>query len=149
MLKATSYGPVTRFDLARTLAGRGRYWTTCYRVDGLLIDTGCAHAAPELVEFLAAFPLERIVNTHTHEDHIGANGRLQQERGLAVLAHPLALRVLADPRASQPLHPYRRLFWGWPEPSQADPLADGGFIESSSGCFQVIYTPGHAADHLC
>jgi glyoxylase-like metal-dependent hydrolase (beta-lactamase superfamily II) len=149
MLKATTYGPVTRFDLSRTLAGRGRYWTTCYLVDGMLVDTGCAHAAPELERALADVPLQRIVNTHTHEDHIGANGRLQRERGLEILAHPLSLPILADPRGSQPLHPYRRIFWGWPEPSQARPLADGQVIETPSGCFEVIYTPGHAADHLC
>ena len=33
MLKITSYGPVIRFDLARTIFGRGRYWTTAYWVD--------------------------------------------------------------------------------------------------------------------
>lgn len=30
MLKTTSYGSVIRFDLARTLLGRGRYWTSAY-----------------------------------------------------------------------------------------------------------------------
>jgi len=39
---------------------------------------------------------------HAHaRDHIGANGRLQRERaGLPIRAHPLALPVLADPRAN-------------------------------------------------
>lgn len=149
MVNITSYGSVTRYDLARTLAGRGRYWTTAYRVGGLLIDAGCAHAAPELEKVLAGIPLHHIINTHSHEDHIGANGRLQRRRRLAILAHPRSLPVLDDPRGCQPLHPYRRLFWGWPEPCQARPLADGEWVETDEGCFQVIYTPGHAADHLC
>lgn len=149
MLKVTDYGDVTRFDLARTLAGRGRYWTTAYLVDGLMVDTGCAFTAPELIEALAETPLAGIVNTHTHEDHIGANGPLQRQRGLGIRAHPLALPVLADPRGRQPLHLYRRVMWGWPEPSQGQPVADGEAIETAHHRFQVVYTPGHSPDHIC
>jgi glyoxylase-like metal-dependent hydrolase (beta-lactamase superfamily II) len=150
MLKITRYGPVTRFDLARTLLGRGRYWTTCYLVDTVMIDTGCAHCVGELSAALADADLELIVNTHTHEDHIGANGRLQQNRdGLRALAHPLALPVLSDPCGLQPLHPYRRLMWGWPEPSRAEPVEDGQVIEIGDRALEVVYTPGHSQDHLC
>jgi glyoxylase-like metal-dependent hydrolase (beta-lactamase superfamily II) len=150
MLKTSTYQTITRFDLAHTIAGRGRYWTTCYIADGLLIDTGCAHTAGELVKWLSGAPLVRIVNTHTHEDHIGANGILQRlHPGLEILAHPLALPILADPRGQQPLHPYRRLFWGWPEPSLARPLLDGAWIETERHRFQAIYAPGHSPDHLC
>lgn len=150
MLKITHFNDVTRFDLARTLFGRGRYWTTAYLVDGLLVDTGCAFTASELTKALADIPLDGIVNTHSHEDHIGANGDLQRQRsGLVIWAHPLALPILADPRGRQPLHPYRRLMWGWPQPSQGKSVADGEVIETKHHCFQVIYTPGHSPDHLC
>jgi glyoxylase-like metal-dependent hydrolase (beta-lactamase superfamily II) len=150
LLKTTRYGDVTRFDLSRTIRGRGRYWTTAYLVDGLLIDTGCTHTAAELVEALTNIPLVRIVNTHAHEDHIGANGPLQRQRdGLGILAHPLALPVLADPRDQQPLHPYRRVMWGWPEPSQGQPICNNEFIQTARYRFQVIDTPGHSPDHIC
>ncbi len=151
MLKATAYGPdITRFDMARSLPGGFRYWTTCYLVDDLLIDTGCAHCSPELLRALEGRPLGRIVNTHTHEDHIGSNAALQrQQPGLEVLAHPLALPVLADPHGRQPLHPYRRVFWGWPDPCRASALEDGAIVKSRRYTFQVCYTPGHAPDHFC
>ena len=141
---------VTRYDLARALAGKGRYWTTAYLVDGLLLDSGCAHTALEFVHSLGGRPLTHLFNTHTHEDHIGANGPLQRlHPDLRILAHPLALPVLAEPRRRQPLHPYRRLFWGWPEPSIAQAVSDGELIATHSHQFQVIYTPGHSPDHAC
>ena len=150
MLKTTRYDDVTRFDLGRTILGRGRYWATAYLVDGMLIDTGCAYSAPELSEALADVPLARIVNTHTHEDHIGGNGPLQRQwRGLEILAHPLAVPILADPRGKQPLQSYRRVMWGWPEPSLARPVSDGDVIETEHHQFEVVYTPGHSPDHLC
>lgn len=150
VLKITSYGEVTRFDLGRTLVGRGRYWTTAYLVDHMLVDTGCAHSAPELVHALSDDPLIRIVNTHSHEDHIGGNGPLQRGRvGLEILAHPLALPVLAAPRREQPLQAYRRVMWGWPEPSIGHAVSDGEVIETAHHRFQVLYTPGHSPDHLC
>jgi glyoxylase-like metal-dependent hydrolase (beta-lactamase superfamily II) len=150
MLRITPFGDVTRLDLARTLAGRGRYWTTAYLIDDMLVDSGCARSAAELVAALNDTPLSRIVNTHTHEDHIGANGPLQrQHNGLEILAHPLGLPVLADPCGTQPLQPYRRFMWGWPEPSQGKPIPDGGVIETANYCFQALYTPGHSSDHLC
>jgi glyoxylase-like metal-dependent hydrolase (beta-lactamase superfamily II) len=150
MLKITPYGPVIRLDLARTLAGRGRYWTTAYLVDGLLVDSGCAYSAPELLDYLYDKPLSQIVNTHTHEDHIGANGPLQRAKdALKILAHPLSLPVMADPRARQSLHPYRQLMWGWPEPSNGEQVADGEAIRTENFTFRIIYTPGHSPDHIC
>src|SRR3990170_2847103 len=150
MLMESIHDGVTRYDLARSIAGRGRYWTAASLVDGLLIDSGCAHSAPDLIQALVGEPLARIVNTHSHEDHIGANGLLQWGRpGLEILAHAAALAILADPRRTQPLQPYRRVFWGWPEPSVARPVVDGTIIETEHYRFRVIYTPGHSPDHLC
>lgn len=150
MIQVSHFGSVTRFDLSRPVPGLPNYWTTAYWVDGLLVDSGCAHASAQLLEQLRDLPVHTIVNTHTHEDHIGTNGPLQHARtGLEILAHPLALPVLADPRRRQPLHPYRRLFWGWPLPSAAVEACDGQLVRTPSHAFRVIYTPGHSQDHLC
>jgi glyoxylase-like metal-dependent hydrolase (beta-lactamase superfamily II) len=149
MLRTSSFGFITRLDLARTIAGKGRYWTTAYLVDGLLIDSGCAHSAPELLAFLHDKKVRHLVNTHTHEDHIGANGLLQRENNnLEILAHPLALEILREPHL-QHLQPYRRLMWGWPEASKGKQVEDGETIRTRNFNFQVIYTPGHSLDHIC
>jgi glyoxylase-like metal-dependent hydrolase (beta-lactamase superfamily II) len=150
MIKISHFGAVTRFDLARTIAGRGRYWTVAYLVDGLLIDSGCAYTASEFVHQLEDQSIFRIVNTHSHEDHIGANAALQRQKGnLEILAHELALPVLADPREKQPILFYQRLFWGWPEPSKANPVIEGDVIDTEHHAFQVLHTPGHSLDHIC
>ncbi len=150
MLKVTELGGVRRFDVARTLAGRGRYWTTCYLVGTTMVDSGCAHGAAELLASLGETPVERVLTTHTHEDHIGANGPLQRSRpGLEIRAHALALSVLADPGRRQPLHPYRRVMWGWPSPSTGLAVSDGQVIEAGEHRFQAVHTPGHSPEHLC
>ncbi len=149
-VRISKFGPVTRFDLAQTIAGKGRYWTTAYLVDGLLIDTGCAHCAEEFVDLLADKTVSKIVNTHTHEDHIGANGTLQLARPeLEIFAHPLGLPIINNPRGEQPLHPYRKVMWGWPTPSIAKPANNLDTIETENHRFTVYHAPGHSQDHLC
>ena len=150
MLKATNYGEVTRFDLCHQIAGRGWYRTSAYLVDNIMIDTGCAHTASELDQYLKDTRLERTINTHSHEDHFGANSYLQKRNPeIEVFAHPDAIKVLAEPDRYQPLHPYRRMFWGQPDPSLGKPLDDGEVIETEKYSLTVIYTPGHSPDHLC
>jgi glyoxylase-like metal-dependent hydrolase (beta-lactamase superfamily II) len=146
MLKVEGHGPVVKILCARSVLGRAIYHAAAYWVDGLLIDTGCAHTAAELGRAVASLPLQQIVNTHSHEDHIGANGLLQQTREVSVLAHALALPILANPKL-QPLQLYRRFFWGWPQPSQGNPV--GEWITTGHHRFQVIRTPGHSLDHIC
>ncbi len=147
---ATRFGDITRFDLARTVLGRGRYWTTAYLVDGMMVDSGCRHTAPELARLLEGEAVTHLVNTHTHEDHIGGNEAVVRlNPKVEITAHPLALRVLSDPRREQPLHPYRHLLWGMPRPSGARAAADGEVIETAHHRFQVVFTPGHSDDHLC
>jgi glyoxylase-like metal-dependent hydrolase (beta-lactamase superfamily II) len=150
MVRVTEFGDVVRFDVATDIAGRGRYWTTCYLVGSTLIDTGCAHAAPEFVRVLAGRPIDRILLTHCHEDHIGGTGAVRRDRGdIPVHAHPGCAEVLADPRRKQPLHPYRRVMWGWPLPAPAHPVVEGDVIDAPPFRFQALYMPGHSVDHLC
>jgi len=149
-VKSSDFGPVRRFDLAQIIAGKGRYWTTAYLVDGLLVDTGCAHSAGDFINLLAGESVSKIVNTHTHEDHIGANGLLQQAHpGIEIFVHPLGLPIVKDPRGEQPLHPYRKVMWGWPRSSVARPVNDLEIIETENHRFTVYHTPGHSQDHLC
>lgn len=137
---------VVKLRLARTLLGRPFYFTAAYWVDGLLVDTGCAHTAPQLTAALVGWHVDQVANTHSHEDHIGANAAVQELFGCQILAHHDALPILQNPKL-QPLQPYRRLFWGWPKPSHGASIEE--WIETENHRFQVIDTPGHSPDHVC
>ncbi len=139
-------GQVVKFRLANKVPGQSPYYTAAYWVDGLLVDTGCAHTAQEFISALDRWPVEVIINTHSHEDHIGANAGVQEIFGCPILAHPDALPILHEPRL-QPLQPYRRLFWGRPRPSTGEPI--GKEVGTTNCHFQVIHTPGHSPDHIC
>ena len=147
MIHVEQIGPVKKFRLARTLWGKGRYYTACYLADGVMIDTGCAYTVEELLRAMDKQRVDLIINTHSHEDHIAGNGAIQRRQETPVLAHPLALPVLAQPRKKQPLKPYQKVMWGYPEPSNGSPI--GETVEQNSLRFQIIHTPGHSMDHIC
>jgi len=146
MIRVEQVGPVRKFKVGRTIRGRCLYFTAAYWVGGLVVDTGCAYSVEELVHALSEAPVDLIVNTHSHEDHVGANAALQVKYGVEVLAHAAALPVLAAPR-DQRLRPYQKVMWGRPAPSAGTVI--GETVETEHYRFQVLHTPGHSVDHLC
>ena len=136
---------VTQFTMSRRAFGRDLYRAACYLVDGLLVDTGIAHEEREFLRALDGRPVNVVLNTHSHEDHIGGNAMLHSTRRVPILAHPRALPVLSDPRRLA-LRPYQRFLFGTPRPSPAEPV--GGTISTGRHEFRVVETPGHSADHI-
>jgi glyoxylase-like metal-dependent hydrolase (beta-lactamase superfamily II) len=142
----TECGSVLRLTTERSAAGFPAYRTSAYLVDGLLIDTGCAHGADAMAATLGNMDVRQVVNTHCHEDHIGANAVLQEMHDCPVLAHEEALSIIQDPR-KQRLQLYRRFLWGMPQASSPTPISES--VRTSNHHLTVIHTPGHSRGHIC
>ncbi len=85
-------------------------------------------AVEPLLERAAAHGLHvvRVLETHTHADHVSGHGRLALEHGLPVSIHAAAA---VD-------YPH-------------DPLADGDEITVGTLRIRTIHTPGHRPEHCC
>jgi len=68
--------------------------------------------------------IERVLETHTHADHVSGHGRFALEHGLPVAIH----------RIAEPAYPY-------------EPLADGQVLEVGAVRIRVLHTPGHRPEH--
>jgi hydroxyacylglutathione hydrolase len=68
----------------------------------------------------------RVVETHTHADHLSGHGRLALERGVPVSIHPAA--------EAEYVH---------------DALDDGLELELGNVVLRAIHTPGHRPEHTC
>jgi glyoxylase-like metal-dependent hydrolase (beta-lactamase superfamily II) len=143
MIEISRFEEVTQIKMSREVGGRALYWVAAYLVDGLLIDTGCKYTAEELANFLEGQELKWAVNTHHHEDHIGANHLLKRRFGIEIFAHREAIPLINQiPK----LYPYQEMVWGYPEPTEVAPLPDT--IETDHLRFDVIETPGHCNGHV-
>ncbi len=144
MIRSFDYGPVRYFRMARTYLGRALYWTGVYLVDGLLVDSGPPNLARAVARLCRELAVRRCVTTHHHEDHCGGHRLLGEQLGIPLLAHPSGLARLARPETNPQL--YRRVVWGVATSAQAAALGD--WLETPGFRFQVLHTPGHAADHI-
>ena len=138
------YGEVRYFRMARTVLGRGIYWTGVYLVDGLLVDSGPPNLAHDVRRLVGELGVRQCVTTHHHEDHSGNHGLLARELRITPLAHASAVARLAVPEAQPQL--YRRVAWGVRPPASVAPVHRQ--LETPRFRFQVIHTPGHATDHV-
>ena len=151
MIQINQFGEITQFKMGRESQGEAPwephgqvfYWTSAYLVDGLLIDTGCPHTVEEFIRSLEGRAVKLAVNTHYHEDHVGANYLLQQKLGLKILASHKSVPLINTVYKQQP---YQEVVWGIPVPTKVELLPDR--IETEHFRFDVVPTPGHCRDHV-
>ncbi len=150
MIDVEQHGAVTAIRMARALLGRPLDWSAAYFLDGLLIDTGPACTAHELVRVLDKVNVRQIALTHSHEDNIGGLALLRQRFPEAIVyAARHALPVLEDPSLLH-MQTYRRLIWGIPHGVKAVVSLDdvGDRIQTPEYTLRAVETPGHTRDHV-
>jgi glyoxylase-like metal-dependent hydrolase (beta-lactamase superfamily II) len=129
--------------------GGGYEYSASYLVgDELLVDTGFPWAGRALVRELDRLGvlgrLTHVVNTHSHEDHVGNNDLLTARSGAPVLAHRTGVAAIRWP-ARRPW--YRGFMFG---PFDGVPVSSlGTEVVAADRRFAVVHTPGHTADHVC
>lgn len=150
MIQINRFGEITQFRMGRKSQGEAWqppgqvfYWTSAYLVDGLLIDTGCPHTADEFLRAVEGQTIKLAVNTHYHEDHVGANYLLQQRLGLKILAARESIPLI---NMVHKQHTYQVLVWGIPVPTKVSLLPHK--IETEHFSFDVVPTPGHCKGHV-
>lgn len=123
----------------------GRKVGTVYTflVDGMLIDTGPKCLESDLIPFYEDNSIELVTLTHSHEDHTGTASWIQENRNVPIYIHDKGISICAQPC---PYPKYRQISWGVRKEFKALPLGDT--IQSRSQEWKVIYTPGHADDHI-
>lgn len=143
MIEIKPYDEIVQVRMSREFNGKPVFWVAAYLVDGLLIDTGCSYTVEELMSYLEKNPPRLAVNTHFHEDHIGANRLIQERLGISIYAHPDS-QVLISRQAV--LFPYQEIAWGYPQPSEVLPIPK--VVRTKRFTFDVLETPGHSAGHV-
>lgn len=125
----------------------GPILTNCYIVeDGgkvLVIDPG--DDLTMIVADIHARPVEQIVVTHAHWDHVGSLSGLADVTG-APVAMSAADAALVDGVANQDGHDLDR---GHGAPHVDRILHDGDELTLGSKVFTVIKTPGHSEGSIC
>ena len=145
-----------------------------------LIDVGpnSPDAYDALVTALASVgyalrDIQQIIITHHHTDHLGQIGRIAEESGAKVLAHPMTREFLENPLAERERHKrfsqvifheaavpdevvrninrsYEFLQrYGNPPTSVFRVLNEGDTLQAGNIEWQVYHTPGHAGDLIC
>ena len=114
-----------------------------FLVDGMLIDAGPENLKEDLISFYKSQSFDLVALTHSHEDHTGTAAWIQENISLPLYIHPKGIAICREP-GSYPK--YRQITWGRREAFTAKPLQDT--IRSRTLEWQVLYTPGHAEDHV-
>jgi hydroxyacylglutathione hydrolase len=90
----------------------------------VLVDPGLATEEYLQQAERRGLTIERVVETHTHADHVSGHGRLALEHGIPVTIHA----------AAEPQFPF-------------EALEDGASIEVGTVRLRVLHTPGHRPEH--
>ena len=123
----------------------------------VLVDSGVSTGAPQLRSVLTCLlgerPLDTLLLTHSHWDHVGAAFDLQKQFGFSVQASRRAVELLEKPKVrdfAYHLNSDHAIQTGQPPPEAFQalcgltPLSEGDRIPLDEGRWlDVLETPGH------
>jgi glyoxylase-like metal-dependent hydrolase (beta-lactamase superfamily II) len=123
--------------------------TSCFLVDGLLIDSGAPGGAIELYNALITLPDDLKVRacyvTHFHEDHAGGSSLLHEKLGIPIYTGKETIPILEK---GYSYRLYRQIYWGYSglQPVKAQVSPSPLHTPGENYCFTLFPMPGHAPD---
>lgn len=143
----------------------------CYLVKGdkgyTVVDTGFnTNEAKSLWEKVldSGVQIEKVVLTHTHEDHIGLAKWFQQVKGVPIYVIELGYKEMEKHRTNGSKEKLNQLIKkhggvGFPGKIQDDTfiydfepdelVKESEKVKIGGVYYEIIWTPGHAPDHFC
>lgn len=143
MIQVYEKNDVTYLKMDIVIGGKKVNTVYTFLVDGMLIDTGSKSMENEIIPFYDNHSFDFVTLTHSHEDHSGTAPWIQENRNVPIYIHPKGIEICTQ---AYPYPEYRQITWGKREGFNAFPLGDT--IQSLNREWKVIYTPGHADDHI-
>ncbi len=114
-----------------------------FLTDGMVIDTGPQCLEADLIPFFENHSFDFAALTHSHEDHSGLAPWILEHKNVPIYVHQKGIHICEQ---RSPYPKYRQITWGVRKEFQALPLAET--VHSRKHEWKVIYTPGHADDHV-
>ena len=123
------------------------YFTSCYFIDGLLIDSGAPASAEELCDFienLLKSKVEKCFITHNHEDHSGGAHLLKSKLQIPIFSGRKTISMIKN---GYTYPDYRKLTWGPELPgTEAEISVNPLFTVNKKYEFEIFPMPGHCPD---
>lgn len=124
------------------------FFTSCYFIDGILIDSGAPAGVNDLKDFINSLykkqGVKECIITHTHEDHAGGAHMLKSEFNVPIYAHRKAIPILKK-ESNYPQ--YRQVAWGEKrKPVVAKKVSNRVKTTKNGFIFEIFPMPGHAPE---
>ncbi|MFX1521219.1 MAG: MBL fold metallo-hydrolase [Promethearchaeota archaeon] len=146
--------------------------------DSSLILIDCGPATEDAFITLASYvksigyameDIEACIVTHSHYEHYGLLERIKQKCNVTIFAHPAMLNfasidfnevlsslhelLVANGMPIETVDNFLKLYRGiiteTPMPLIDEVVNDGEYVSTNPGKLRIIWTPGHAEDHIC
>jgi ribonuclease/clavin/mitogillin len=124
------------------------FFTSCYYIDGILIDSGAPASVNDLRDFVKSISKKqkiiKCIITHAHEDHSGGAHLLNTEFNIPIYAHKKAIPLL---KRESNYPQYRQIAWGEKrKPVIAKEVPKRLKTANYKFTFEIFPMPGHAPE---
>ena len=113
--------------------------------EAMVIDPG--EDGPRILQLAESngYQVKKIVNTHGHFDHIGANQPVKEATGAVLMMHEADLPLLQNARS----HAQAYGLTVSPSPDPDKFLDEGDVFSVGEQSFSVFHVPGHSPGSIC